>query len=100
MDYNKLIAALEEHFNRVRDFAYNGNETLVTEEIGEMKEIEHYGGEGQGEDWWTVYFFPKHDIHIKVSGWYSSGNGVEFEGGWESDCSEVKPIQKTITVYE
>ena len=44
---------------------------------------------------WTVYHFKDHDVFIKFQGWYSSYNGIEFES-----MQEVKPVTKTITVYE
>ena len=62
------------------------------------EEVDQYGGEGQGDDWWSVKYFPEHDVYIKVSGFYASYDGTSFNG-WD-DCSEVRPIQKTITVYE
>lgn len=62
------------------------------------EEVEQYGGEGQGDTWYSVKYFPDHNIYLKVDGWYQSYSGTEFNG-W--DCvKEVKPIQKTVTVYE
>lgn len=62
------------------------------------EEIDQYGGEGQGDTWYSVKYFPDDDVYIKVNGFYSSYNGTDFDG-WE-DCQEVRPIEKTITVYE
>lgn len=108
MNYNELLQAIKTHFHAVvgspreqsamREFSYSGGQ-LVNEEIGEMVQVDSHGGEGQGEDWWRVFHFPKHDIYIKLSAWYSSGEGTSFDS-WEDDCSEVKPHEKTITVYE
>lgn len=53
---------------------------------------------GEGSNWFSVKHFIDHDVYIKVSGFYTSYNGCDFDG-WE-DCSEVFPQQKTITVYE
>ena len=64
-----------------------------------FEEVDSYGGEGQGETWYIVYYFPAHELHIRVNGYYQSYNGTEFYGGWDC-CKEVKPVQKTITVYE
>ena len=63
------------------------------------EEVEQYGGEGKGEDWYSVKYFPKYDIYIRVDGWYQSYNGTEFHSGWDC-CKEVRPQQKTITVYK
>ena len=58
---------------------------------------DHYGGEGQGEDYWTVYKFTKdgETVYLKWQGWYSSYNGSEFES-----VSEVKPVERVVTFYE
>lgn len=42
-----------------------------------------------------VVHFVEHDCYIKFSGYYSSYNGSEYD-----EWSEVKPVTKTITVYE
>ena len=66
-------------------------------ELGEIKVVDEYGGEGQGETWFCVFHFKDHDVYIRVNGFYSSYCGVEFYDGYGH---EVKPIEKTITVYE
>lgn len=65
--------------------------------IGEIEEVEQYGGEGQGDTWYSVKYFPKHDVYIRTDGFYSSYNGTDFYDGYGE---EVKPVQKTIVVYE
>lgn len=67
--------------------------------IGEIKEIEKVGGEGKGEEWYVVFYFPKHDIYLKCEGFYSSYEGVSFVDDWDN-CFEVFPKEVTITVYE
>lgn len=42
-----------------------------------------------------VYYFENHDIYMKVHGWWNSYNGESFD-----HIEEVKPVTKTITVYE
>lgn len=71
----------------------------ILQELGTAKEVSHYGGEGKGDTWYSVFHFTDHDVHLKVDGWYSSYNGTDFEG-WEDSVKEVKPMEKTITVYE
>lgn len=65
--------------------------------LGETKEVDSYGGEGQGETYYTVVYFVDHDVYIKLSGFYTSYDGVSTDG---YEYEEVKPIQKTITIYE
>jgi len=74
-------------------------EWLAEHNIPTWKEVEQVGGEGQGDTWYSVKYFPDHDVYINVSGYYSSYNGTDFND-WDDACSEVKPIEKTITVYE
>lgn len=65
--------------------------------LGEVKEVDQYGGEGEGERWWSTKHFVDHDVYIKTRGYYSSYNGTDFDYGYGE---EVKPVQKTITVFE
>lgn len=74
-------------------------EYLESVGIGEIIQIEQYGGEDMGSTWYSIKYFPQHDIHIKVSGWYQSYHGTDFED-WSDACSEVKPVTKTVTVFE
>lgn len=76
----------------------DGEEYNVIEGVGPYKEIKQYGGEGEGDTWYSIKYFPLLDMYIKVDGWYQSYHGTEFEG-WDS-CSEVRPIEKVVTVYE
>ncbi len=97
MTAQEIKAVLEEKLT-IEDFAF---EDFDWEELGlgEIKEVEQRGGEGQGDEWYIVYYFPDHDIYLKVDGYYQSYNGTEFYDGWD-DCYEVKPQEKTITVFE
>ena len=62
------------------------------------EEIEQVGGEDEGSHWHSVKYFPDHDVYICVTGYYSSYNGTDFYDEWGC-CTEVRPQQKTITVY-
>lgn len=65
--------------------------------LGEIQEVDQYGGEGEGERWWSTKHFIDHDVYIKTRGDYSSYNGIDFDYGYGE---EVRPVQKTITVFE
>lgn len=56
--------------------------------------IDEYGGEGQGEDYWKVWSFPKLDILVKFQGWYASYNGSEF-----TECFEVEAKEVVVTKF-
>lgn len=62
-----------------------------------FKCVDSYGGEGCGDNFYTVIQIQddEEEIFVKLQGWYSSYNGVEYES-WKF----VQPKQKTITVYE
>lgn len=79
-------------------FEYAGNTYYKIEDIGLCKQVHQQGGEGEGDHWESVTYFPEHDVYIKVVGFYSSYNGTDFSG-W-SACQQVIPREKTITVYE
>lgn len=60
----------------------------------EIVPVANYGGEGKGEERWVVarigtQFFRK-------DGYYASHYGTD----WDGEFYEVKPVEKTITVYE
>lgn len=79
-------------------YTISQQEWLEKNEIPNWEEVEQYGGEGQGDTWYSVKYFPNHNIYIRVDGFYQSHYGTDFSG-W--DClTEVTPKQKTITVYE
>ena len=63
--------------------------------LEDMKLVDHYGGEGQGDNYYTIWEFPKLEIFVKFYGWYRSHYGTEYQGS-----TEVKPREKTITVYD
>lgn len=73
-------------------------EWLLKNNIPSWKEVEQYGGEGKGDTWYSVKYFKDYDVYLRINGWYQSHNGTDFNG-WE-DVEEVRPQQKTITVYE
>lgn len=63
----------------------------------DYKFVDSFGGEGMGDDYWSVYSFFKGEekVYVKFHGWYQSYNGAEY-----TDWFFVEPKQKTITVYE
>jgi hypothetical protein len=67
--------------------------------FGKVKEVDQNGGEGEGENWDVVYHFVHHDVYMKVEGSYYSHDGTYFDDGLKS-ATEVRPKEKTITVYE
>jgi hypothetical protein len=64
--------------------------------LGQVETVDQYGGEGEGDEYWIVVYFPKFDTYIRVDGWYASYDGGNLDGS----PYIVVPKQKTITVYE
>ncbi len=93
-DYNDLIA-----FQESDEFAQLEDD--VKEQVKEFTSlmehaecVEDFGGEGQGEDYYSVWHFPKIDLYVKFEGWYASGTGSEYNRMYE-----VKPKEVTVTKY-
>lgn len=70
--------------------------------LGTVKVVKSYGGEGQGDQYWFVLQVQMEDgtdgflRFFKKSGWYASHDGGYYDG----DFTEVKPFERTVTVYE
>lgn len=74
-----------------------GPEELFDNELITVTNVDSYGGEDMGSDYWAVYSFSRDNetVFIKFYGWYASHNGSEYQG-----YKFVTPQEKTITVYE
>lgn len=88
----------KEYANMPNEYTIVRNELIESLGLGKMVEVDSYGGEGRGDTWYSVKHFVDHDVYIRVNGYYTSYDGTSFDRGWEC-CSEVKPVEKTITVY-
>ena len=97
LTYKEILDILKINLS-VEEFAHY-NDTSNMFNLGEMKEVSQYGGSGKGENWYAVKYFKDHDIYIRVNGFYSSYLGVSFDS-WDECVFEVRPENKTITVYE
>lgn len=74
-----------------------GPEELFDNELITVTNVDSYGGEDMGSDYWAVYSFTKdnEECFIKFYGWYASHYGSEYRG-----YKFVNPQQKTVTIYE
>lgn len=84
----------EEYAQNYRD---DESSRFLAERKIKTESVEHYGGEDQGSDYYTVYAFMdgKETVYVKFYGWYASHYGTEYQ-----DYKFVKAKEKTITVYE
>jgi hypothetical protein len=70
---------------------------LLVENKITFENVDRYGGEDQGYDYWSVYSFSDgaEVVFIKFDGWYASYDGSTYERFYE-----VQAVEKTITVFE
>lgn len=73
----------------------NGNG--VETSLGLLKEIDDYGGEGKGDEYWKVYSLTQGRVTrtFKLDGYWQSYSGGEYD-----EFYEVTPEPKTITVWK
>lgn len=60
------------------------------------KTVDSYGGEGKGEEYWVVNYFPAVDKYARADAFYQSHHGTD---DWSS-IYVVVPKEKIVTVYE
>jgi len=74
----------------------------IVDALGKVQQIYQEGGSDQGSRWESVMHFIDQNVYIKICGYYSSYEGVDFGSDlWDSTVFfEVFPKQKTITIYE
>lgn len=84
-----------------KDCKYNSDLDLETlakaDELGlTVKFEDNHGGEGEGDQYWSVYSFTKDNqtVHVKFNGWYASHYGSEF-----TEWFFVKPKKVTVTQF-
>ena len=63
--------------------------------LGKCKMVEQYGGEGQGDTYYSVYHFVDHDVYIRFDGWYASHHGSEYE-----EMFQVRPYEELVVKYK
>lgn len=65
--------------------------------ISSFEEVDSYGGEGQGEDYWRVYKFvsiSNEVAYVKFNGYYTSYDGADYRNWFF-----VEPKQVMVTQY-
>ena len=93
MDTQQIREILEKNEISIEEFAYGD---FDCEELGEWTEVESYGGEDQGSQWYSVKYFKDHDIYVRTDGYYQSHYGTDFD-----DYGRIVSLkQKTVQVYE
>ena len=86
----------EEHYRWEKQETTDFRSALIAEGITAKHEDNH-GGEGEGEDYWSVYSFTDESgakIFIQFDGYYASYVGSEY-----ATYFEVKPKEVLVTQY-
>ncbi len=96
MTAQEIISYLKENEYLGSYFAYE-LEGTTHDLLGKIEEVDSEGDyEGGGEYAMKVLHFVDHDVYLKLEGAYYSYNSTE----WDDELKEVRPQEKTITVYE
>lgn len=99
MTYQEIIDELKKQNIKTNEFAWGDIENPLPN-IGDWKEVYQQGGEGEGDHWESVKYFKDHDVYIQICGRWSSYEGTDFDDDLVRCCYNVRPQEKTITVYE
>jgi len=77
------------------EIKYEDKGTLVIDGVTvPFVTADEFGGEGHGDEAWVV--IKVGNQLFRKEGYYASHYGYD----WDGDVQEVKPVEKTITVYE
>lgn len=98
MNYQELIKEKDKNkeWAKVLEFGIQN----ASEELANLLKDHNYQLIDEARDGDEYVFYFKLDDHIfQVTGEYCSWNGISFDDG-SYDFFEVKPVEKTIIVYE
>ena len=84
----------DEYYSNIDEIEEEGEFKEEYRKLGRIETVEHFGGEGCGDDYYNVCHFVDHDVYIQFQGWYASHVGSEYQ-----DMFEVKPEQVTKIEY-
>ncbi len=100
-DVTELINTESDSFSTITNQFFHEDLDTETEEMFSEKGItfenqDSYGGEGQGDSYWSVYKFTRGDesVYVQFDGWYQSYNGSEF-----TEWFFVEPKEVTVTQF-
>lgn len=95
--YGQYTGTVEGDWHSIHDYADDANGWEVPD-LGTVKLVEDFGGEGQGEDYWMVISITDGYTTrlFKMNGYHVSHDGSYYDGPFE----EVKAVERMVTFYE
>lgn len=74
------------------------SESVMVEGLGLVNVIESFGGEGQGDDYYMIFFVDagEWEQYYKLGGYYQSYDGGYYDG----PLFKVNPVVKPVTFWE
>jgi hypothetical protein len=102
LTFKEIVQKLKENniaINQVAHGDFGGgwsNKYDGVADIGPSEEIDQYGGEECGIEWYTVRHFTDHDVYIRIEASYYSYEGVDFSN---AEYIEVQPTKVTRIEY-
>lgn len=97
-DYHSAMFSGDFSFIKTK---WTSKEALEVQSILEQQDIvvttaDEYGGEGMGEEYWTIYKFSRgnEEVYVKFDGSYQSYDGSTYDSWFF-----VTPKQVTVTQY-
>ncbi len=69
---------------------------IASDQGVKFEHVDNYGGEGQGDHYWSVYKFSSSDesVYVKFEGFYASYVGADF-----NEWFFVQPKEVTVTKF-
>ena len=100
-DYGTLYKAMFSSDYPEKDSKWNGDfENAVLAKADELgitvQFVDCFGGEGMGDDYWSVYSFTDGDtvVYVQFDGWYAS-----YNGSGHSEWFFVEPKEVVVTQF-
>lgn len=85
------------HDNEDGDYVDEDSMKALMKEFGSINSPESYGGEGEGETYYVVVYFKKHDVLMKLDAHYQSYDGTDWS---YTEFKEAMKVPKTGFEYK
>lgn len=90
--FKEIVEILKEKVDLIQWCYDDFDKEELEKELGSFERIEEHGGEGEGQNYYTIDYFKEHNVYVKLQASYYSYHGVETEGAY---FVEVFPTEVT-----